>query len=118
MSEPIDDPLVRKPGWRERAHAAITSVRVRMFAGISIAGLLALLYLSQVAAVNTANGQLSTLSDQRTRLEREDARLRQQLGTVTSPAYIDARARAMGLAPAPASVNIIAVDLRHAGGQP
>ena len=121
MSEPIDTVLVRRPGWRNRVRDAFTSVRVRVLAGVAAAGLLALLYLSQVAAVNMASGQLAGLSSQSTQLERQDADLHQQLGTVTSPDYIDRRARAMGLAPAPPGTSVIAVTVGHegeAGGQP
>ncbi|HLJ82105.1 MAG TPA: hypothetical protein VKT52_11495 [Ktedonobacterales bacterium] len=123
MSEPFDSDtvLVRRPGWRDRVRDAFTSVRVRVLVGVATAGLLALLYLSQVAAVNTASGQLAGLSSQSTQLERQDADLHQQLGTVTSPAYIDRRARAMGLVPAPSGAPVIAVTVGHngeAGGQP
>ena len=123
MSEPFDTDtvLVRRPSWRERVHHALTSVRVRVLAGVAAAGLLALLYLSQVAAVNTASGQMAGLSSQSTQLQRQDADLHQQLGTVTSPAYIDRRARAMGLAPAPSGAPVIAVTVTPegaAGGQP
>ena len=123
MSEPIDTVLVRMPSWRDRVHNAVASLRVRVLVGVAAAGLLALLYLSQVAAVNTASGRLADLRSQSTQLQRQDATLHQQLGTVTSPAYVDARARAMGLAPAPASVTItvIAIKLNAAdslGGQP
>lgn len=121
MSEPIDTMLVRKTSWRDQARGALISVRVRVLAGIAAAGLLALLYLSQVAAVNTASGQLAELRSQSTQLARQDADLHQQLGTVTSPAYVDRRARAMGLAPASGSVSIIAIKLDaadNAGGQP
>ena len=123
MSEPMDTVLVRKTSWSERAHAAYSSVRVRVLVGIAASGLLALLYLSQVAAVNTASGHLADLRSQYIQLERQDADLHQQLGAVTSPAYIDRRARAMGLAPVPSGTSAIAiaVNLRltgNAGGRP
>jgi hypothetical protein len=87
---------------------------VLTLACVALIGLLALTYLSQVAGVAQANSQLRDLNAEQTRLERQDAQLHQQLGTVTSPAYIDRRAREMGLAPAlgtpPLTIGI--------GGQP
>lgn len=123
MSQSIDTVLVRKPSWHGRVRDAVSSVRVRVLMGIAIAGLLALLYLSQVAAVNTASGRLADLRSQSTQLQRQDATLHQQLGNVTSPAYVDARARAMGLMPVPAGVTITVITAKlnavdNLGGQP
>ena len=81
---------------------------------VGLMGLLALTYLSQVAGVAQANSQLRDLNAEQTRLERQDAQLHQQLGTVTSPAYIDRRAREMGLAPAFGTPPLTIV----VGGQP
>lgn len=120
MSEPINIALVSKPDLRDHVRAALTSARVRVLVSIAVAGLLALLYLSQVAAVNAASGQLATLRDQSIQLQRQDADLHQQLGAVTSPAYVDGRARAMGLAPAPAGASVVVTlpGTAGAGGQP
>ncbi|MGH2514494.1 MAG: hypothetical protein ACRDHP_02460, partial [Ktedonobacterales bacterium] len=61
MSEPIDVALVSKLDWRDHIRDVLTSARVRVLVSIAVAGLLALLYLSQVAAVNSASGQLAAL---------------------------------------------------------
>ncbi len=100
-------------------HAGTTPARQRAvltLAGALLIGLLALAYLNQVAGVNQANSELRALNAEQTRLQRQDAELHQQLGTVTSPVYIDRRARELGLAPAPAAdVPPVTVVL---GGQP
>lgn len=87
--------------WRERARAAWRRPLVRALAGVAAIGLLALLYLNQVAGVAVANDKLSSLNAERDRLQRQDSQLHAQLGTYTSPTYIDRRARQIGLAPAP-----------------
>ncbi|MGZ3676737.1 MAG: hypothetical protein ACXVCO_20730, partial [Ktedonobacterales bacterium] len=60
------------------------------------------------------------LQTEQTRLERQDAQLHAQLGEVTSPAYIDQRARAAGLTPngAATPVTVVVVHDPNAGGQP
>ncbi len=81
-----------------------------------ILGLVALLYLWQVGAATSAATQLQALQAEQAALQRQDATLRQQLGQARSPAYIDQRARAMGLVPAGAGVL---VTLRiSSGSQP
>jgi len=87
-------------GWQTRVETALRRPPSIMLASVAMIGLLAMLYLSQVAGVATANSQLRDLNAEQTRLQRQDAQLHQQLGTVTNPAYIDRRAREMGLAPA------------------
>jgi cell division protein FtsB len=83
--------------------------------GAAMIGLLAVLYLNEVAAVAAANARLQTLDAEQTRLERQDAQLHEQLGSVTSPAYIDQHARAMGLTPA-APGEAVALTVRAATG--
>src|SRR5258708_5689414 len=99
-SELQDDGLEPAPTWPERIRAALLRPLAPALFGIVLVGLLALLYLSEVAGVEAANTQLRTLRDQQARLERQEAQLRAQLGVVTSPAYIEQRARALGLVPA------------------
>lgn len=113
--------------WRERARTVWRRPLVRALAGVAAIGLLALLYLNQVAGVALANDQLSALNAQRSRLQRQDSQLHAQLGTDTSPAYVDRRARAMGLTPAPFG-SAVYITVSHgsvpangqagAGGQP
>jgi cell division protein FtsB len=86
--------------WRERARVALHSQRAQMLGGVVAMGLLALVYLNQVAGVTLANTRLQKLQAERSQLERQRAELQAQLGASTSPAYIDQQARAMGLAPA------------------
>ena len=72
-------------------------------------GLLALLYLSRVAAVSAANQRLQTLQAEQTQLLRQDQLAHQQLGQAQSPAYIRRRAGELGLVPAPpGTVEVIA----------
>ena len=70
-----------------------------------VIGLLALFYLSQVAAVTATHQTLLQEQARQSDLRRQDADLRAQLGALQSPAYIEQRARALGMVPAnPASV--------------
>ena len=75
-----------------------------------VVGLLALLYLSQVAAVTATHGTLLNEQARQTDLRRQDADLHAQLGQAQNPTYIEQRARALGMVPAnPASVVWIAI---------
>lgn len=87
------------PAWRARiASVLLRPVTVALF-GVALLGALALIYLNEVAGIASADAQLAALRTQQTRLERQEALLLEQLGEVTSPAYIDQRARALGLVP-------------------
>lgn len=100
-----------------RQRAVRSRLALALF-GAAMIGLLAVLYLNEVAAVGSANDRLRTLNAEQTRLERQDAQLHQQLGAVTSPAYVDQRARAMGLVPAsPGQAVALAVRAATGGGQ-
>jgi cell division protein FtsB len=99
-SELPEDGINSASTWQERIHAALLRPLAPALFGIVLVGLLALLYLSEVAGVEAANTQLRALRDQQARLDRQEAQLRAQLGVVTSPAYIEQRARALGLVPA------------------
>jgi hypothetical protein len=99
------------------------TLRVRMgpvtltLSCLALVGLLALVYLGQVGAATAANQRLLTLQAEHTRLQKQDELLHEQLGRDQSPAYIDRRARELGLAPAPpGAVQVIVVP--SAGGQP
>ena len=97
--------------WWQRAEITLRRPLVLALTSVALIGLLAVLYLNQVAGVAVANTRLRALNDEQTRLSRQDATLRQQLGAFTSPAYIDQRARAMGLAPGdPGVALVIAVE--------
>jgi hypothetical protein len=95
-----EDELDTASPWQERIRAALRRPLALALFGVMLVGLLALLYLSEVAGVEAANTQLRALRDQQARLARQEAQLREQLGVVTSPAYIEQRARALGLVPA------------------
>ncbi|HKB48180.1 MAG TPA: hypothetical protein VKC57_10825, partial [Ktedonobacterales bacterium] len=56
-----DDGLEPAPTWPERIHAALLRPLAPALFGIVLVGLLALLYLSEVAGVEAANTQLRTL---------------------------------------------------------
>lgn len=121
------DGMGTPPRWRERARAAWRKPLVRALAGVVAIGLLALLYLNQVAGVAVANDRLSRLSAEQNRLQRQDSQLHAQLGGYTSPVYIDRRARQIGLAPAPFG-SAVYITISHgpipmngqngAGGEP
>ena len=61
----------------------------------------AVLYLHQVAQTDAANMELQTQRAEQVRLEGNEELLQAQLGQLTSPAYVDAQARKLGLQPAP-----------------
>ena len=88
--------------------------------GAAVIGILALFYVHEVTSLTAANDELHALQTEQTRLERQDAQLHAQLGEVTSPAYIDRRARAAGLTPngAATPVTVVVVHDPNAGGQP
>jgi hypothetical protein len=111
---------IQPGGWYGRTTAALRRPWAQALAGLALIGLLALLYLNQVASVAVANARLRNLRAEQTQLERQDSQLHQQLGGLTSPAYVDQRARALGLAPDPTvAAVILALDgpLRT-GGRP
>ena len=122
------DPTLDSPDgprdWRTRALAALRRPLALAIFGVVMIGLIALLYLHQVAALAAANDRLAALRAERTRLERQDADQRARLGVVTSPAYVDERARALGLVPAPLgsaliiSINQATLSALRDGGQP
>ncbi len=93
--ETLDDELP----WRERVTAALRRPIALALFGVVLLGLLAVIHLNQAAAIESANARLSALRDQQARLERQESLLQAQLGAVTSPTYIDQRARALGLVP-------------------
>lgn len=102
---------------RQRLMRALRSRLSLALFGAAMIGLLAVLYLNEVAAVGSANTQLQALNAEQTRLERQDAELHQRLGTVTSPAYIDQHARALGLVPAAPGQAVALVVRAATGGQ-
>ncbi len=84
---------------------------------LALIGLMALAYLGQVGAATAANAQLLDLRDQHTQLVRRDQALHQRLAEDQSPAYIDRRARELGLEPAPpGSIKVITAP--GTGAQP
>jgi hypothetical protein len=97
--------------WWQRAELILRRPLVFALGSVALVGLLAVLYLNQVAGVAVANARLRTLNTQQTRLQRQDATLHQQLGAATNPATVDQKARAMGLRPGnPADVLVVAVE--------
>jgi cell division protein FtsB len=76
---------------------------------LALVGLLALVYLGQVGAATAANQRLQALQAEQAQLARQDEQLREQLAVMRSPAYIDRRARALGLVPAPAGAAVVIV---------
>ena len=110
--------------WRTRALATLRRPLALAIFGVAIIGLIALLYLHQVAALASANDRLAALQAEQARLERQDADQRARLGAVTSPAYVDEHARALGLVPAPlgsaliVSINQATLSALRDGGQP
>ncbi len=82
----------------------------------AVVGLLALLYLSQVAALTSTRQTLLQEQTRQTTLRRQDAELHAQLGQFQNPAYVEQRARALGMVPAdPAAVVWITL---HDASQP
>ncbi len=110
-----DEALNARQRWPERLRAGLRRPLVRALIGVAAIGVLAMLYLNQVASVAVANSELQQLRVNQIRLQREDEQEHARLGTVTNPAYIDARARQMGLKPAPTGTPPAVVV---AGGQP
>jgi len=111
---------VQPGGWYGRTAAALRRPWGQALTGLALIGLLALLYLNQVASVAVANARLRSLRAEQTQLEQQDSQLHQQLGELTSPAYVDQRARALGLAPDPTvAAVILALDgPPRSGGRP
>lgn len=73
-------------------------------------GLLALFYLSQVAAVTSAHDTLLQEQERQIDLRRQDAEARAQLAQAQDPAYIAQRAHELGMVPAnPAAIIWIAI---------
>src|SRR5262249_59134647 len=98
--DPQDDALAEAPNRRQLLAALCRPLVLALF-GSSLIGLLAVLYLNQVAGLAAANAQLQQLQTEQTRLARQNALLHEQLGAVTSPAYIQRPARWLGLRAAP-----------------
>lgn len=92
-------------GWFMRQRQPLIALELAV-----VVGLLAFLYLSQMAAVTSAHDTLLQEQAQQTDLRRQDAELHAQLGQVQGPAYVERRARALGMVPAnPASVVWITI---------
>jgi cell division protein FtsB len=78
---------------------------------VLLISLMAVLYLSQLGQAVTANQEIQRLHQQQATLAREDQDLTQQIAGEQSPAYIAARAGAMGLVPAdPKKVIVIVIS--------
>lgn len=105
---------------RERPSPIVRAPLALALLGALIIGILALLYVHEVAGLTAANDELHALQAEQTRLERQDAELHAQFGEVTSPEYIDRRARAMGLIPGGAGnpVTVVVVRGADSGGEP
>ncbi len=98
----------RRPAWGWLGRLGAQSAPTLALEGAVVVGLLALLYLSQVAAVNTANTRLQALQTQQTSLRRTDEQAHEQLAQAQNVATIDQRARALGLRPAsPGAIIVI-----------
>lgn len=141
-SHPHPDPRHRVRGDvhpAARLEAAITHLRRQfgpafarrgpltpILGSLALIALLALVYLGQVSAVTSANQRLQALQAEQATLQRQDQQVHEQLGVVRSPTYIDHRARAMGLVPAPAGAAVVVtvpglggvVRATGAGGEP
>lgn len=100
---------------RERPTRLVRAPLALALLGAAVIGILALFYVHEVASLTAANDELHTLQAEQTRLERQDAQLHAQLGEVTNPAYIDRRARAMGLTPNGADTPVIHIAVQDAG---
>jgi hypothetical protein len=84
---------------------------------LALIGLVAMVYLGQVGAATAANAHLLALQQEHMLLVREDQALHERLGVAQSPAYIERRARELGLEPAPpGSIQVIVVP--GEGGKP
>lgn len=102
-----DDAEIQPGGWYGRVMSAMRRPLTQALLAVAVIGLLALLYLNQVTSVAGANARLQALRAERTRLEQQNAQLHQQLGRLTSPAAVDQRARALGLAPDPSVPAVV-----------
>lgn len=106
---------------RQRRHESRRARRahpvVRLLVCLVAIGLAAVLYMTQVAAVTETSARIQALKDEQRQLTRREAELRAQLGAARNPAIIDARARTMGLKPAPAGVAVV-VAVSVTRGQP
>jgi cell division protein FtsL len=77
---------------------------------VVLIGLMAVLYLSQVAQSVDTNRQLQQINQQQSSLTRQNQDLAEQLAREQSPDYIVKHARQQGLQPAdPKNVHTIAV---------
>jgi sensor domain CHASE-containing protein len=75
-------------------------------------GLMAILYLNQVAQVTAANEHLQQLNALHDQLERQNQQLQGAIGSRQSPQYIQQQARALGLVPADlGSVPVVVVHV-------
>lgn len=78
--------------------------------GAVLISLMALLYLNEVGLANQARLRLQQLAAQQTQLQQQNQQLLEQQGTLQSPAYIENRARQMGMIPEdPSKVPIIII---------
>jgi cell division protein FtsB len=77
---------------------------------VLLIGLMAVLYLTQVGQAVSANQQIQDYHDQQAALQRQNQDLIVTIAQEQSPAYIAAKARAMGLVPEdPKLVQVIVV---------
>lgn len=67
-----------------------------IFLGLVAVSLAGLLYLTQASAVTTTTYEIQELQSEIQRLQRRRDRLRADIAVLTSPAYVEARARALG----------------------
>ena len=71
--------------WWQRAEITLRRPLVLALTSVALIGLLAVLYLNQVAGVAVANTRLRALNSEQTRLSRQDAAQRQQLARSPAP---------------------------------
>lgn len=105
-------PAPDQPGWMGLGVARFMRQRQPVMALelAIVVGLLALLYLSQVAALTATHQTLLREQARQSDLRRQAAELHAELGQAQSPVYVEQRARAMGMVPAnPASVVWITI---------
>ncbi len=77
---------------------------------VLLIGLMAVLYLTQLGQAVTANQQIQDYHNQQTILQRQNQDLAATIAQEQSPAYIAAKAQAMGLVPEnPKTVQVIVV---------
>lgn len=122
MSDPngiSGDASDRVEAERARSAVLVRAPLALALLGAAVIGILALFYVHEVTGLTAANDELHALQAEQTRLERQDAQSHAQLGEVTSPAYVDQRARAMGLTPTGAAtpVTVVVVPDPNTGGQ-